>query len=47
MCVENLKSNHENCNIKFLLNTFSDQITICQISIEIFDVNQIEVRAKK
>ena len=24
-------SNHKNCNIKFFLNTFSNQITICQI----------------
>ena len=29
-------SNHENCNIKFPLNTFSNQITICQISFEIY-----------
>ena len=29
-------SNRENCNIKFSLNKFSDQITICQISFEIY-----------
>ena len=29
-------SDHENCNMKFPLNTFSDQITIYQISFEIF-----------
>ena len=40
-------SNHENCNNKFSLNTFSDQITICQISFEIFDVKKIDTRAKK
>ena len=40
-------STHENCNIKFPLNIFSDQITICQISFEIFDVKQIDTRAKK
>ena len=40
-------SNHENCNMKFLLNTFSDQIAICEISFEIFDVKQIDARAKK
>ena len=31
----------------FPLNTFSDQITICQISFEIFDVKQIDTQAKK
>ena len=40
-------SNHENCNIKFSLNTFSDQISICQISFEIFDVTQIDTSAKR
>ena len=40
-------SNHEKCNIKLPLNTFSDQITICQISFEIFDVKQIDTRAFK
>ena len=40
-------SNHGNCNIKFSLNTFSDQITICQISFEIFEVKQIATQAKK
>ena len=39
-------SNHENCNIKFPLNTFTDQITIFQISFEVFDVKQINTRAK-
>ena len=34
-------------NIKFSLNTFSYQITICQISFKIFDVKQIDTRAKK
>ena len=29
------------------LNTFSYQITICQISFEIFDVKQIDAHAKK
>ena len=40
-------SNHENCNIKFPLETFSDQITVCQISFEIFDIKQTDTRAKK
>ena len=40
-------SNHGNCNIKFRLNSFSNQITICQISFEIFGVKQIDARAKK
>ena len=40
-------SNHGKCNIKFSLNTFSDQITICQISFEIFEVKQIATQAKK
>ena len=35
------------CNIKFPLNTFSDQITISQIPFKIFDVKQIDARAKK
>ena len=39
-------SNHENCKIKFPLNTFTDQITIFQISFEVFDVKQINTRAK-
>ena len=42
-----ISSNHENCNNKFSLNTFSDQITICQISFEIFDVKKTDTRAKK
>ena len=29
-------SNYENCNMKFPLHKFSDQITICQISFEIY-----------
>ena len=29
-------SNHENCNIKFPLRKFFDQITICQIPFEIY-----------
>ena len=40
-------SNHEKRNIKFPLNTLSDQITICQISFETIDVEQIDTRAKK
>ena len=42
-----ISSNHENCNNKFSLNTFSDQITISQISFEIFDVKKIDTPAKK
>ena len=38
---------NENCNIKFPLNTLFDQITICQISFETFDVNQIYTRTKE
>ena len=34
-------------NIKFSLNTFSDQITIYHISFEIFDVKQIYAQVKK
>ena len=40
-------SNLENCDIIFPLSIFSDHITICQISFEIFDVKQIDTRAKK
>ena len=40
-------SNHEKRNIKFPLNTLSDQITIWQISFETIDVEQIDTRAKK
>ena len=43
----NNSSNHENCSIKFPLNTFPDQITICQIYFEIFEVKQIDTRAEK
>ena len=39
-------SNHENCNIKFSLKYVFYQITICQISFEIFDVKQIYTREK-
>ena len=39
-------TNHENSNNKFSLNKFSGQITICQISFEIFDVKQTDARAK-
>ena len=40
-------SNHKICHLKFSLNTFSDQITICEISFEFFDVKQIDTRAFK
>ena len=39
-------SNHENCNIKFRLNSFSNQITICQISFEIFGSNKLMLKLK-
>ena len=39
-----LSSKHKNCNIKLPLNTFSDQVTIGQISFEIFDVKEIDTR---
>ena len=31
---------------KFSLNSFSDQVTICQISFETFDVKQIDTQQK-
>ena len=34
-------------NTAFYLKLISDQITICQISFEIFDVKQIDTRAKR
>ena len=33
--------------INFFLNTLSDQITICEISFEIFDVKQMDTRVKR
>ena len=39
-------SNHENCNIKFRLNSFSEQITICQISFEILMSNKSMLKQK-
>ena len=37
---------NENCNIKFSLKYVSNQLTVCQISFEIFDVKQIYSREK-
>ena len=42
-----ISSNHENCNIKFTLKYVFYQITICQISFEIYDAKQIYTREKK
>ena len=44
--VQRNSSNHENCNIKFSLTFVFYQITICQISFQIFDVKQIYTREK-